>query len=98
VAFARAAAVGSLAGALAEAAFCLAYGRLAARGPWPLALGSSCLAFAEPSQLGSGFIRQLRGARERALRSLARPHLPHDGVHRLGAQPAAVGKHPVEAL
>jgi len=46
VAFARAAAVGSLAGALAEAAFCLAYGRLVARGPWPLALGSSCLAFA----------------------------------------------------
>ena len=46
MAFARAAAVGSLAGALAEAAFCLAYGRLVARGPWPLALGSSCLAFA----------------------------------------------------
>ena len=43
--FAGAAAVGSLAGALAEAAFCLAYGRLAARGPWPLALASSGLTF-----------------------------------------------------
>jgi uncharacterized membrane protein (GlpM family) len=45
VTFAGAAAVGSLAGALAEAAFCLAYGRLAARGPWPLALASSGLTF-----------------------------------------------------
>jgi uncharacterized membrane protein (GlpM family) len=45
VTFAGAAAVGSLAGALAEAAFCLAYGRLAARGPWPLALALSGLTF-----------------------------------------------------
>ncbi len=43
--FAAGAAIGSLAGALAEAAFCLAYGRLAVRGPWPLALSASCLVF-----------------------------------------------------
>jgi hypothetical protein len=44
-AFARAAAVGALAGAIAEAAFALAYGRLAARCHWRLALPSACLAF-----------------------------------------------------
>jgi hypothetical protein len=43
--FAASAAVGSLAGAIAEAAFCLAYGWTAARG-WPLALTASCAAFA----------------------------------------------------
>ena len=44
-AFARAAAVGALAGAIAEAAFALAYGWLAARAHWRVALGSGCLAF-----------------------------------------------------
>src|SRR2546427_12037538 len=44
-AFARAAAFGALAGALAEAAFVLAYGWLASRAQWPVALGSGCLAF-----------------------------------------------------
>lgn len=43
--FATGAALGSLAGALAEAAFCLAYGRLAPRGRRP-ALATACLAFA----------------------------------------------------
>ena len=46
VAFAGAAAVGALAGALAEAAFCVVYGRLAVRRPWPFAMLASCLAFA----------------------------------------------------
>ena len=46
MAFARAAAVGSLAGALAEAAFCLAYGRFAFRGQWALALVLGTTAFA----------------------------------------------------
>jgi hypothetical protein len=45
VGFAAAAAVGSLAGALAEVAFCLAYGWSAPRG-WPLALTAACVAFA----------------------------------------------------
>jgi hypothetical protein len=43
--FAAAAAFGSLAGAIAEAAFCLAYGWTAGRG-WPLALTAACGAFA----------------------------------------------------
>ena len=43
--FAAAVAVGSLAGALAEGAFCLAYGHLARRGP-AVALGAACAAFA----------------------------------------------------
>ena len=43
--FARAAAVGALAGAIAEAAFALAYGWLASRAHWRVALGSGCLAF-----------------------------------------------------
>lgn len=45
VGFAAAAAVGSLAGALAEVAFCLAYVALARRG-WPAALAGATLAFA----------------------------------------------------
>ena len=45
VAFAAAAAAGTMAGAISQAAFCVAYGWLAARG-WPIALGVSCLAFA----------------------------------------------------
>jgi hypothetical protein len=45
VGFAAAAAFGSLAGAIAEAAFCLAYAWSARRG-WPLALGAACVAFA----------------------------------------------------
>jgi len=44
-AFARAAAVGALDGALAEAAFVLAYGWPASRAQWPMALGSGCVAF-----------------------------------------------------
>jgi hypothetical protein len=43
--FAAAAAFGSLAGAIAEGAFCLAYGWSARRG-WPVALAAACLAFA----------------------------------------------------
>ena len=43
--FAAAAAFGSLAGAIAEAAFCLAYGWTVNRG-WPLALIAACGAFA----------------------------------------------------
>ena len=42
--FAAAAAVGSLAGALAEAVFCVAYGAMARRG-WPVALGAATLGF-----------------------------------------------------
>jgi hypothetical protein len=45
VGFAAAAALGSLVGALAEAAFCLAYGWAAPRGPW-LAFGAASVAFA----------------------------------------------------
>lgn len=44
--FAAAAAVGSLGGAAAEAAFTLAYGWLALRAPWPLALLAGSAAFA----------------------------------------------------
>jgi hypothetical protein len=43
--FAAVAAFGSLAGAIAEGAFCLAYGWSARRG-WPVALAAACLAFA----------------------------------------------------
>jgi hypothetical protein len=49
-AFATAVALGSLAGALAEGAFCLAYGHLASRGP-ALALGAACIAFAAAAAL-----------------------------------------------
>ena len=49
VAFAAAAAVGSLAGAIAQAAFCLAYGWLAPRRHWLLALLAGGLAFATAS-------------------------------------------------
>jgi hypothetical protein len=45
-AFAAAAAVGSLEGAAAEAAFCVCYGRLAARVGWPLGLLAGTGAFA----------------------------------------------------
>jgi hypothetical protein len=44
--FAAAAALGSLAGAAAEAAFCVAYGWLALRAGWPLALLAGSTAFA----------------------------------------------------
>jgi uncharacterized membrane protein (GlpM family) len=44
--FAAAAALGSLGGAAAEAAFCVAYGRVAWRGGWPLALLAGSAAFA----------------------------------------------------
>jgi hypothetical protein len=44
--FAAAAAVGSLAGAIAEAAFCLAYAAVAARVSWPISLASGSVAFA----------------------------------------------------
>lgn len=45
-AFAAAAAVGSLAGAIAEAAFCLVYGRVVFRASWAITLAWACLAFA----------------------------------------------------
>jgi hypothetical protein len=45
-AFAAAAAVGTLAGAISQAAFCLAYGWIAFRYSWPLTVAASCLAFA----------------------------------------------------
>jgi hypothetical protein len=44
--FAAATAVGALAAAIAEAAFCLAYGHAARRWRWPVALAAACLAFA----------------------------------------------------
>ena len=44
--FAAAAAAGTMAGAISQAAFCVAYGRLALRRGFPIALGASCLAFA----------------------------------------------------
>ena len=44
--FAAAAALGSLAGAVAEAAFCLAYAYLARRAAWPAALVAASVAFA----------------------------------------------------
>lgn len=45
VSFARAAAVGTLMGALSQAAFCLAYGRLAPHIDWPAAILASSLLF-----------------------------------------------------
>ena len=45
-AFAAAAAVGALAGAIAEALFCLVYGRVVLRASWGPALAWACLAFA----------------------------------------------------
>ena len=44
--FAAAAAIGSLAGAIGEAAFCVAYAGVAARGSWPPALAAGSVAFA----------------------------------------------------
>jgi hypothetical protein len=44
--FAADAALGSLAGAIAEAAFCLAYAYLARRATWPIALAGATIAFA----------------------------------------------------
>jgi uncharacterized membrane protein (GlpM family) len=46
VAFARAAAVGTLTGAMSQAAFCLAYGWLASHCDWPLTVLASSLVFA----------------------------------------------------
>src|SRR5262245_41405911 len=46
VRFAAAAAVGSMAGAGAQAVFCVLYGRLARRGRWGWALGAGTLGFA----------------------------------------------------
>ena len=46
VAFAAAASVGTLAGTISQAAFCLAYGWLAFRCSWPLTVSASCLVFA----------------------------------------------------
>jgi hypothetical protein len=46
VAFAAATAVGTLAGAISQAVFCLAYGWLALRRGWFVTLLASCLAFA----------------------------------------------------
>jgi uncharacterized membrane protein (GlpM family) len=46
VAFARAAAIGTLTGTISQAAFCLAYGWLAARFAWPLTVLASSLVFA----------------------------------------------------
>ncbi len=46
VTFASAAAVGTLAGTISQAVFCLAYGRLASRFGWPIATLASCLFFA----------------------------------------------------
>ena len=48
VAFAAAAAAGTLTGTLAECTFCLTYAWLARRAGWPLTLGISCLAFLIP--------------------------------------------------
>ncbi len=44
--FAATAAAGTMAGAVSQAAFCVAYGFLASRHGWPLTLAASCVAFA----------------------------------------------------
>ena len=44
--FAAAAAIGSLAGVVAEVAFCIAYAGVASRVSWPIALSSGAVAFA----------------------------------------------------
>ena len=44
--FAATAAAGTMAGAISQAAFCVAYGWLAFRRGWPIAVGASSLAFA----------------------------------------------------
>lgn len=49
--FAATAAAGTLAGTLSQAAFCVAYGRLAERGSWPLGLGAGLLGFAASTLL-----------------------------------------------
>jgi hypothetical protein len=46
VGFAAATALGALAAAIAEAAFCLVYGHAADRARWPVALAAACIAFA----------------------------------------------------
>jgi hypothetical protein len=46
VAFAAAAAAGTMTGAISQAAFCLVYAWLALRCGWPVTLTASCLAFA----------------------------------------------------
>jgi hypothetical protein len=51
--FAAAAGLGCLAGAAAEAGFCLAYGVAASRFRWPLALGAASLAFALGAAAGA---------------------------------------------
>jgi hypothetical protein len=45
LAFAQAAAVGTLTGAMSQAAFCLAYSRLGSRWNWPLTMFVSALCF-----------------------------------------------------
>ena len=45
LAFAAAAAVGTMAGTISQALFCLAYGRAAVRARWPLALAVAVAAF-----------------------------------------------------
>jgi hypothetical protein len=45
VAFAKTVAVGTLAGAISQAAFCLTYSWLATHWGWPRTLGASCLGF-----------------------------------------------------
>ena len=50
-AFAAAAAVGTLAGSISQAAFCVAYARVAARGGGPAALAAATLAFAAATAL-----------------------------------------------
>jgi hypothetical protein len=44
--FAARAAAGTMAGTVSQAAFCVAYGRLARRRGWPVALAGGCVAFA----------------------------------------------------
>ena len=44
--FAASAAAGTMAGAISQAAFCVAYARLARRAAWPIAVAGGCAAFA----------------------------------------------------
>jgi hypothetical protein len=51
VGFAAATALGALAAAIAEAAFCLAYGHAAHHARWPVALAAACVAFVATATL-----------------------------------------------
>lgn len=70
-AFAAEATLGSLAGAIAEAAFCLAYAAVASRAPWPAALVAASAAFALVAAALHGVDLSLAGATLGAFATLA---------------------------